>query len=62
MRRPMKDTLTAVPEIADKLYEAYIDAVLDPSAYTGLCAAFVDRVLGSAGCNRIWEVVTLIYC
>ncbi len=44
--RTMKEALLAVPEVADKLSEAEIDAVLDPAAYTGLCAAFVDRVLG----------------
>jgi 3-carboxy-cis,cis-muconate cycloisomerase len=43
--RTMKDALMAVPEVAEKLSEAEIDAILDPAAYTGLCAAFVDRVL-----------------
>jgi 3-carboxy-cis,cis-muconate cycloisomerase len=43
--RTMKDALMAVPEVAEKLTEAEIDAILDPAAYTGLCAAFVDRVL-----------------
>ncbi len=44
-RRPMKEALMAVPEIIDILSEAEIDAALDPAAYTGLCAAFVDQVL-----------------
>jgi 3-carboxy-cis,cis-muconate cycloisomerase len=44
--RTMKAALMAVPEVAEKLSEAEIDAILDPAAYTGLCAAFVDRVLG----------------
>lgn len=43
--RTMKDALMAVPEVAEKLSETEIDAILDPAAYTGLCAAFVDRVL-----------------
>ena len=45
--RHMKDALLAVPEIADKLSAAEIDAILDPAAYTGLCGAFVDRVLAA---------------
>jgi 3-carboxy-cis,cis-muconate cycloisomerase len=44
--RTMKAALMAVPEVAEKLSEAEIDAILDPAAYTGLCAAFVDHVLG----------------
>jgi adenylosuccinate lyase len=44
--RTMKDALMALPEVTDKLSEAEIDAALDPVAYTGLCAAFVDKVLG----------------
>lgn len=44
--RTMKDALMAVPEITEKLSEAEIDTILDPAAYTGLCAEFVDRVLG----------------
>ncbi len=43
--RTMEDALMAVPEVAEKLSEAEIDAILDPAAYTGLCAQFVDRVL-----------------
>ncbi|MBT6095909.1 MAG: adenylosuccinate lyase [Rhodospirillaceae bacterium] len=42
----MRDALMASPEITSKLSEAEIDQLLDPAAYTGLCAAFVDRVLG----------------
>ena len=48
-RRPMKDALMAVSEITDNLSEADIDAVLDPAAYTGLCAQFVDWVLEGDG-------------
>ena len=44
--RPMKDALMAVEAVTNKMSEAEIDAVLDPAAYTGLCAQFVDRVLG----------------
>jgi len=43
--QPMKAALMAVPEITKKLTEAEIDAILDPAAYTGLCAQFVDEVL-----------------
>ena len=44
--RTMKDALMAEPEITAKLSEAEIDALLDPAAYTGRCAEFVDRVVG----------------
>ncbi len=43
--RPMKEALMADAGISAKLSEAEIDALLDPAAYTGLCAEFVDRVL-----------------
>ena len=41
----MKEALMAAPEIIGKLSEREIDAILDPTAYTGLCAQFVDGVL-----------------
>ena len=44
-RTGMKEALVAAPEITGKLSEGEIDAILDPTAYTGLCAQFVDRVL-----------------
>ena len=44
-RTGMKEALMAAPEIIGKLSERDIDAILDPTAYTGLCAQFVDRVL-----------------
>jgi len=43
--RTMKEALKDVPEVSDKLSEAELDAILDPAAYTGLSAEFVDRVL-----------------
>jgi len=43
--RTMKQALMDVPEVAEKLSEAEIDAILDPAAYTGLCAEFADRVV-----------------
>lgn len=42
----MKDALMASAAVTAKLSEAEIDALLDPAAYTGLCADFVDRVVG----------------
>ena len=44
-RTGMKEGLFAVTEITDKLSEREIDAILDPTAYTRLCAQFVERVL-----------------
>jgi len=45
--RTMKQALMDVPEVTAKLSEAEIDAILDPEAYTGLCAEFVDKVLNA---------------
>ena len=41
----LKDALLAEPEVASKLSPEAIDRMLDPHAYTGLAAQFVDRVL-----------------
>ena len=46
--RTMKEALGDVPAVMEKFSDTEIDAILDPAAYTGLSAAFVDRVL-SAG-------------
>ena len=43
----MKEGLMAAPEITSKLSEIEIDAILDPDAYTGVCAQFVERVLAA---------------
>ncbi len=40
------DTLTADPRVNTHLTRDQIAALLDPAAYTGLAARFVDRVLG----------------
>ena len=39
-----RDALLDAPEIDDR-FDAALDALLSPEAYTGLAAAFVDRVL-----------------
>ena len=39
-----RDALLDAPEIDDR-FDAALDALLAPEAYTGLAAAFVDRVL-----------------
>ncbi|OZI37930.1 adenylosuccinate lyase [Bordetella genomosp. 10] len=41
----LKDALMADPEVASRLNEGDIDAMLDPHAYTGKAGVFVDRVV-----------------
>ena len=43
----MKTMLLANGEIATKLSVAELDAILDPAAYTGQSAHYVDRVIGT---------------
>ena len=45
---PFAAALKVHPEIATMLQPSEIDALLDPSTYVGLSAAFVDRVLALA--------------
>ena len=42
-----RDALLDAPEIDDRFDAAALDPLLAPEAYTGLAAAFVDRVLAS---------------
>ena len=42
--KEVRDALLDAPEIDDR-FDAALDALLAPEAYTGLAAAFVDRVL-----------------
>lgn len=44
-KTPFAAALKAHPEVATRLEPGEIDALLDPSTYVGLSAAFVDRVL-----------------
>ncbi|HJO68765.1 MAG TPA: adenylosuccinate lyase [Rhodospirillales bacterium] len=41
----MKEALARVPAVADTFSDAEIDALLAPEAYTGLAAAFADRIV-----------------
>jgi 3-carboxy-cis,cis-muconate cycloisomerase len=41
----LRDALAADPEVTRHLSAARVDELLDPGNYTGLAAAFVDRVL-----------------
>ena len=43
-RGSFRDAILDAPEIDDR-FDAALDALLAPEAYTGLAAAFVDRVL-----------------
>lgn len=45
-RQPFLDMLNADPRVSAHLPADQIAALLDPAAYTGLAAQFVDRVLG----------------
>lgn len=45
-RRPFADLLKQNPAVTAHLAPEMIDALLDPMQYTGLSAAFVDRVIG----------------
>ena len=45
--RALNETLLEVPEVEDGLTEDGLDRLLDPEAYTGLAADFVDRVLAA---------------
>ncbi len=46
-RRPMAELLKANPHVTAHLSPDQIDALLNPAEYTGLAAAFVDRVLAA---------------
>jgi 3-carboxy-cis,cis-muconate cycloisomerase len=48
-RRPFLDALMEDARVSAHLTRAQIAALLDPAAYTGLAAQFVDRVLAGAG-------------
>jgi adenylosuccinate lyase len=43
--RPFRETLAENASVTQYLSTADIDRLLDPAAYTGLAAEFVDRVL-----------------
>ena len=44
-RVPLKELLLADPRIAKHLTADQLDALLDPTKYTGLASQFVDRVV-----------------
>ncbi|WP_284744563.1 3-carboxy-cis,cis-muconate cycloisomerase [Amycolatopsis sp. RTGN1] len=44
--RALREVLDELPAITDVLTPAALDALLDPSAYTGAAATLVDRALG----------------
>jgi 3-carboxy-cis,cis-muconate cycloisomerase len=44
---PLRDALLKHPEIASRISETELDAMLDPSSYLGMAETFVDRVLAS---------------
>jgi len=46
---PLRDALLKNPEIASRISEVELDAMLDPSNYLGLAETFVDRVLATLG-------------
>lgn len=45
--RPLREVLDELPAITEVLTPAALDALLDPSAYTGAAGALVDRALGA---------------
>jgi 3-carboxy-cis,cis-muconate cycloisomerase len=47
-KQRFKDVLLADPRIAGTVSAAEVDALLDPAAYVGLSAEFVDRIVASA--------------
>jgi 3-carboxy-cis,cis-muconate cycloisomerase len=47
-RRPLAELLAADPRLSAHFSVAQLAAMLDPAAYTGLAAWFVDRVAGTA--------------
>jgi 3-carboxy-cis,cis-muconate cycloisomerase len=46
--RTFREVLAADPRVTEHLDEAALDELTDPSAYTGLAAQFVDRVLAAS--------------
>jgi adenylosuccinate lyase len=44
---PLRGALLKNPEIASRITEAELDAMLNPSGYLGMAETFVDRVLAS---------------
>jgi adenylosuccinate lyase len=53
--KPFRDLLVANPEVNTRLSAAQIDALLDPTHYTGMCQQFAQR-----GAERAREVADLI--
>jgi adenylosuccinate lyase len=53
--KPFRDLLVANPEVKARLSAAQIDALLDPTHYTGMCRQFAER-----GADRAREVADLI--
>ena len=41
--RPFAETLAEEPEVSDRLTPEQIQALLDPTAYTGVCSLFAER-------------------
>ena len=48
----LRDALAADPEVTRQLSAARVDELLDPGNYTGLAAAFVDRVLAQVPASQ----------
>jgi 3-carboxy-cis,cis-muconate cycloisomerase len=45
--RPLRDTLLATPEVAERLGPAAVDRALDPERYLGSAQALIDRALAA---------------
>ena len=41
--RPFRDTLADVPDVSSNLSAQQIEAMLDPTEYTGVCSIFAQR-------------------
>ena len=46
--RPFREMLAAEPHVSARLTKAQIDALLDPTQYTGLCRMFAERGAAAA--------------
>ncbi len=45
---PFADALASAPEVSSRLTQAQLAALLDPAAYTGVCALFAERAAAQA--------------
>jgi adenylosuccinate lyase len=54
--RPFRDLLAEDPQVSGRLTPAQVEALLDPTRYTGLCREFAER--GAARAREISALLT----